>query len=190
MMPPIIGELPFNRGLTAAEGLITPTSTYRAELEGRAYYSEDSEHDSNQLIVLLCVRNLTGSAITVARKCGEFKTTAALAMVSQMLTFPCDTAGAVALPIDDAYAVGASIPANDLFYVVLQGWCDILTGAAVTNLSAGIPITVDNAGLIANKAQPAAGEFVLGKLEYASSYTGATATTVWVDPPALVGTNA
>lgn len=185
MFIPILGELPFPRGKTAADGLMTPTATWRSEIEGKAYWAQDTQHSTSTPVALLVVRNATGSAITVARKFAEFSVAAAKACVGKISTFPCDTAGGVALPLDDAMTVGASIPANDLFYVVLFGFCSVLTGSAVNNLSAGVAVTTDNAGLIANKSAPAAGEYVIGRLDYASSYSASTATRILVSPPAL-----
>ena len=117
----------------------------------------------------------------MARKFGQFDNTTAKSSASAIDTFPNVTAGGACAPIDDAYAVGASIPDDDLFYVVIYGYCSVLTSASVTNLTAGEAIASDNAGLIANtNGGAAAGEFVVGVCDYAASYSAATATRMFV----------
>lgn len=186
MFAPIIGHLPFQRGKTASGGLLTPTATYRDELEGRFYWAEDTLHGTKQPVVLLCLRNTTGAAITVARKFVKLDITTAKSVASAGDTFPNTTAGGVALPLDDAYVVGSSIADDDIFTVVAWGYCSVLTGASVTNLAAGNAIASDNAGLIANvSGGAAAGEFVIGRLDYQASYSAATATRMFICPANL-----
>jgi len=186
MFLPIIGDLPFPRGKTGAQGLITPTSTYQGNLEGKAFFSEDTVHSTGVPVVVLCVRNTSGSAITVARKFAQFDNTTAKSCASAIDVFPNVTAGGLCAPLDDAYVVGGSIPDDDLFYVVIRGFCSVLTSASVTNLTAGEPVSSDNGGFIANvNGGSAAGEFVVGTVDYASSYSASTATRMFVDIAAL-----
>jgi len=186
MFAPIIGDLPFPRGKTASQGNITPDATYAQELEGKFFWSEDTQHATNIPLVVLCVRNRTGGAITVARKFCEMDITTAKSSPSAVDTFPCNTAGAVALPLDDVYVVGSTIASLDLFFVVAYGFCSVLTTASVTNLTAGESIATDNAGLIPNTAGgAAAGEFVIGRCDYAASYVASTATRMFVCPANL-----
>lgn len=178
MFLPVTGDLPFPRGKTAAQGLVTPDGTYAAEHEGKFFWHNDTVHSTSVPVVLLCVRNTSGSAITVARKFAEFDTTTAKSVGSAIDTFPCGTAGGVCAPLDDAMTVGDSIPDDDLFYVVVSGFVAVLTDSSVANLAAGSSVTSTSAGLVADKANAAAGEFVVGRLDYASSYSADTATRI------------
>lgn len=185
MFPPILGDLPFPRGKTASGGLITPTVNYRKEVCGKFYWSPDTVHSTDVPVVLLTVRNRTGGDITVARKFAELDITHAYGVANAVDTFPCDTAGGVCAALDDAYVVGGTIPENDLFYVVVYGFVSVLTDSAVNSLAAGGGVVSTNAGLIANKATGAAGEFIVGRLDYAASYSAATATRIFACLPSL-----
>lgn len=187
MIPVLNSNLPFPRGKTAADGVITPTLAWAMgqSFLGFGYLTSDTVYGYASPVVLLPVVNTTSGAITVARKFAEFDISAAGRRPVAVGTFPCDTAGAVALPLDDAYPVGSSIPQYDIFYLVAYGRCKVLTGAAVNALTAGGTVATDNAGLIANVANAAAGSFVIGFLEYASSYSASTATMIFVDPANL-----
>jgi meiotically up-regulated gene 157 (Mug157) protein len=130
------------------------------------------------------VKNDTGSAITAANKFCEFSTTSARDFGGRVGTFPADTAGAVVKPLDDAYAAGYSIPANDMFYVVEDGLCDVLAEATY-NLTAGDPVATDAAGLV-NGAQAAAGEYIVGRIDV-SGTTGSVNVLVHVAAGLAVG---
>lgn len=186
-MPEVKRALPFPRGETYnADSLLTMSTTLHDHLEGKFYTVPDTVHNTGKMVTLMVCKNRTGSAITIARKFCELTAEAALGWGCKVTTFPCNTAGAVAVPLDDAMTNGGSIAANDLFYVVVEGPCYVLTGAAVTNLAAGAAVTTDNAGLIANKANAAAGEFCVGTLDYLASYSAATNTIVNVSALPLV----
>lgn len=174
--------LPFPRGSTAnADGLLTLGDTTLQEFEGKLFEVPDTQHGTSQPVVLMIVQNDTGSAITVARKMGEFSVATSLDHARRIGTFPCNTAGAVAVPLDDAYTVGATIADNDLFYVVVRGWCSIGTPAAVNNFAAGMSVSSDNGGFIGNAAASAASYFVVGTLDYAASYTANSTAKVFID---------
>lgn len=178
--------LPFDRGQTWSDGgLVTMTAALGAAQKclGKIYEAPDTVHDTGKPVKLLVLQNETGGDITVARKFGEFRATTAKDFGRIMGTFPCDTAGAVVVPLDDAYTVGFTIPEHDLFYAVLEGPCSVLTGASINSLAANIGVCSDNAGLIANKAAPAAGEFPVGALDYLATYVASTATRVYMTNP-------
>lgn len=178
--------LPFPRGQTLSDGgEITLGDAGFSELEGRVFEYPDNIHGTGTITRLKIVKNDTGSAITVARKFGEFSVTDTGDFGRRIGTFPCNTAGAIVLPLDDAYPVGMSIPDDDLFYVVYEGFCDVLTGASITNLAAGMSVSSDNAGLINNAAAVAAGSFVVGTLADKSGYLASAATKIWVAGPPL-----
>jgi len=186
-MPEVKRSLPFPRGNAYnADSLLTMSNTLHDHLEGKFYTVPDTEHKTGKMVTLMVVKNRTGDAITVARKFVELTAEVALGWGCKVTTFPCDTAGAVAVPLDDAMTVGGTIAANDLFFVVVEGPCYVTTASAVDNLVAGGGVTTDNAGLIANKANPAAGEFCIGTLDYLASYTASTATIVNVSALPLV----
>ena len=141
-------------------------------------------------VVLIAVKNDTGAAITVARKFCKFSASTNEDFPGRIGTFPNNTAGGLCLPLDDAYTVGTSIPDDDIFWCVLRGPVKVLTGASVTNLAANLAVASDNAGLIANTSGgAAAGEYVVGTLLPAASYSASTATLIYADcklavPPA------
>ena len=157
-------ELPFPRGTTFSDqGLVTMDDSMRSDLEGKLVQVEDTVHDTGEQITLRIVKNDTGGDITVAKKCGEFSTTTDKDYGARIGTFPGNTAGAVGKPIDDAYTVGGTIPDLDLFYVVEEGLCDILTEASAANIGVGEPVAMDGAGCIEGVATgAAAGQFVIG----------------------------
>lgn len=177
--------LPFPRGQTLSDGgEITLGDAGFDELEGRVFEYPDNIHGTGTITRLRIVKNDTGSDITVARKFGEFSTDTG-DVGRRIGTFPCNTAGAIVLPLDDAYPVGMTIPDDDLFYVVYEGYCDVLTGASVGSLAAGCSISSDNAGLINNAAGVAAGSFVVGTIADKAPFQASSATKILVAGPPL-----
>jgi hypothetical protein len=173
-------HLPFPRGSTLNEdGLLTLTGTEFAALEGTIYEVPDTVHGTGRTVLLRLVRNGNASAITVARKGVEFSV-AATTNWGGVAAGICDTAGAVGKPIDDAYATGKSIAANDYFYVVEAGPCYIVSEASSVNLAAGAAVALDNTGA-ANGAAATETEFIVGVADAASTST-ATNLLVWVEP--------
>lgn len=169
--------LPFPRGETFnAFALLTMGDTKHSDLEGRIYEVDDSMHGTGRTVLLRVVKNDTGGAITVARKFAEFSA-GVLDFGRRIGTFPCDTAGAIVKPVDDAYTVGASIPDDDLFYVVESGPCSVLTNDDTLALTAGDGVATDNEGLVSDDPA-AAGEFVAGQSDITT--TSATAITLVV----------
>lgn len=173
-------SLPFDRGKTWSDGLITMTAALGAAQKclGRFYQAPDTVHKTGVPVTLLVVQNETGGDITAANKFASFRATAAKDFGRVIGAFPNTTAGGLVVALDDAYTAGITIPEHDLFYVVVAGWVNVLTGAAVNNLAANVPVCSDNAGLIANKATPAAGETPVGHLDYLAAYVASTATAV------------
>ncbi|GAG44557.1 unnamed protein product, partial [marine sediment metagenome] len=93
--------LPFPRGQAMnADALLTMSTTVKDDLEGRVYTVPDTIHGTGRDVKLMPVRNATGGAITVARKFAEITAEVALGWGKKITTFPCNTAGAVALPLD------------------------------------------------------------------------------------------
>lgn len=157
-------QLPFPRGDTFYGGGgngLTLTATMAAHLEGTIYEVPDTVHGLGGKVQLRIVRNDTGGAITAANKFCEMAAAAAGDYGRRVDTFPANTAGAVCKPLDDAYAAGLSIPANDLFYVVEAGPCSVLVAGAVTTSAAGTAVATTTAGLVSG-AVAAAGEFAVG----------------------------
>ena len=154
--------LPFPRGQVYSDNVITMTATLGQEHEGRIYEVPDTVHNTGQKVKLRVVRNVTGAAITVARNGCEFAKTA-LGFGRKIAAFGAALSGqgVVAKPLDDAYVVGTTIPANDLFYVVESGPCYVLTEGVVVNLPVGTAVAWDAAGRV-NGARAAAGQYVFG----------------------------
>ena len=176
--------LPFPRGKTMAQGVVTPDDSYFEHLEGRLFEAKDTVHGTGVPVILRVVKNDKGSAITISTD-GEtffkYSTTDAKDWGRRISAIN-NVAGGVAKPIDDFYTEGSdpvsSIPDDDLFYIVEQGPCYAKTEASSVNLSAGDPIASDNAGLV-NGAVAAAGETVLGTIDEDCTTTS-TAVLVWV----------
>ncbi len=164
--------LPFSRGSTMADKsalLSLGDDTYN-DLEGRCYVVPDTENGTGEPVVLRCVKNDTGSAITVTHDFYRYSTGAK--DWGRRIGAVCDSAGEVGKPMDDAYVVGATIPDDDLFYVVESGPCTVRPETSSVSLSGGDPIATDLSGR-ANGAAAAAGEAVLATIDAACT----TATT-------------
>jgi len=180
--------LPFPRGTFSDDGVVTVGDTVHRELaEIGPIEVPDDTHGLQEPVHLLCVKNDTGSAITVTRACYSF----AKASQGDLGTFISGTtaAGAAGFPIDDQYAVGATWPANAWGYLVVKGRCDVLSDASASSLAAGISVSIATGGVLNNAATVAAGKWVLGVLEYEAAYADATAVCVYVQsdialPPA------
>lgn len=186
-MPASMAEsaLPFPRGRTAGDGELSLDDTTLQDLEGKRYVVDDDVHNTGLPVVLMVVKNDTGAAITVARKFGEFSAADTYDMGRRLGQFPANTEGAIAVPLDDKYTVGQSIPDDDLFYVILKGPVSVLAAATVVNLAAHIPVMTSSTGLVADAAAPTAGSFVIGTLAYAASYVAGAAVVVLADCEAL-----
>jgi hypothetical protein len=150
------------------------------EYEGKLYEVPDTVHGTGINPILVVLKNDTGSAITVARKFGEFSAATALDYGRRIGTFPCDTEGEPVCALDDAYTVGATIADNDLFYGLVYGWCTIAT-QAVSNFAAQMPVCSSALGVIRNLATPTAGYFVVGTLGYEATYSPNSTAKVFVD---------
>jgi hypothetical protein len=140
-------------------------------LEGTIYEVPDTIHGLGGVVKLRCVRNDTGSAITVANDLCEMAAASAGDFGRKVDTFPCNTAGAICKPLDDAYTI-TSIPANDLFYVVEAGPCAVRVESSSVSLSGGNSLASDGSGRI-NGAVAAAGEYVVGVADAACSTASA-----------------
>lgn len=180
--------LPFKRGETFnVDSVVTMGDTGFDHLEGQIFEVEDTEHDTGVKVLLMVVKNDTGSVITPANQLLRFNSATAKDF-GRRIVGATNAAGMVCVPIDDAYASSPTIADDDLFYVVLRGWCNIMSGATSINLSAHDPVTCDNAGAL-GAAATAAGEFVIGTIDQATTDED-TAVRVLVDidlhaPPAV-----
>lgn len=150
--------LPFPRGQTWADGQVTPTASSAADLLGKVYEVPDTVHDTGLMVKVRVVKN-DSTAITVARKVVAYGT--ATNDFGRFANGFVAAAGGFGKPLDDAYTVGASIPANDLFYVVENGPCDVLsTVAASGSVSAGEEVSCGATGKLTTNV--AEGQFILG----------------------------
>ncbi len=156
-------SLPFPRGTTYGDNVITMTATIARDHEGRVYEVPDSVHNTGRKVKLRVVRNLTGAAMTVARNFCEFSVGTQLDFGRKISGYGASVSqqGAIAKPLDDAYTVGMTIPNLDLFYVVEHGPATVLTETVVCNLAAGDAVTCDANGRV-NGAAAAAGQYVVG----------------------------
>lgn len=157
--------LPFPRGQTMGDGVLTLTDTYRKSLEGRIFTVPDTEHGTGMEIKLRVVKNDTGAAITAARNLCEFDGTDALDFGRRVTSFGNNLSGqgVVCKPLDDAYTVGQSIPDDDLFYVVEEGYCTIVTEGGAVSLPVGTAVAANATGTL-DGARAAAGQYVIGTM--------------------------
>ena len=153
------------------------TATMASHLEGKIYEVEDTVHDTGTKVLLRCVRNDSGSAITVARQYCGFDNGA--------LEFggSCDgyaaSAGEICKPMDDAYTAGVSIPSLDLFWLLEEGPCTVVNETSSVSLTAHESVATDAAGAT-NGAAAAAGEFAVGVIDQDQDTADAEAV-VWVE---------
>jgi hypothetical protein len=127
------------------------------------------------------VKNDTGAAITAARRLCEFDGPDSLDFGRRVTSFGTNLSGqgVVCKPLDDAYTVAQSIPDNDLFYVIEEGFATVVTESVVCALAAGTAVAGDAAGAI-NGARAAAGQYVIGTIVEAC-WTAATNVVVHVN---------
>lgn len=155
--------LPFPRGTTFQQGLsMSPGDQTFKDMEGKIFFHHDSVHKTGQMIKLRCVKNDTGAAITVKRGFMMFSTTDAYDFGNRVTSYA--TAGAVCKPLDDAYTVGFSIPDDDLFWLVEEGPCGVLTEASAISLSAGNVVASDASGLVNGTPCAQASEYAAGSI--------------------------
>ncbi len=154
--------LPFPRGKTYADRVVTMGDLTAQNLEGTIHEVEDTVHGTGEKVFLRIVKNDSGSAITAARKLFYFAVGAKdLGRRIAGLTF---AAGQLCKPLDDAYPVGFSIPDNDLFYVIEKGLCTILLEPVAVALAQGDAVTCDTQGFL-DGAVAGAGEYVVGQID-------------------------
>ena len=171
-------ELPFPRGQTFSDaGVVTMTDTFYQHLEGKIFNVKDTEHGTGVPIYLMVVKNDSGSAITVENRLMKFSLTSATDFGRRISGFN-DVAGGLSVPLDDAYSI-TSIPDDDLFYVIIRGYCAIKTEASSAALEAGWAVTSDASGYI-DGAAAAVGNAVVGTVTEDTT-DEATEVKVFVD---------
>jgi len=173
--------LPFPRGKTFSQNADSTKFTLSDQnfksLEGKTFEVTDTVHGTGEKIKLRVVKNDSGAAITVAAdRLVMFSVTSDTDFGNRVSGYN-TVAGGVCKPIDDDYAVGFSIPDDDLFYIIEEGLCDI--EAENTGISAGNAVASNNTAQV-NNAVAAAGEYVVGTAQEASA--ASTALLVRVAP--------
>lgn len=165
--------LPFPRGKTLGDSLdnLTLSDTWYQWLEGKEFEVEDTIHGTGEKVILRVVKNDTGSAITIAKRFMRFNTAAE--DFGRRIAGYVNAEGMYCVLPDDAYSVGATIPDDDMFYVVVKGPVSGTTAAGSVSLSAHDPVATTATGYIGGtKAQY--GEFVAGIADVASTTASAT----------------
>ena len=158
--------LPFPRGTTFSDaGVVSMDDSKYAHLEGKVYEVPDTQHGTGKNVRLRVVKNDTGGAITAARNLCEFDGVDAQDYGRRVTSFGAALSGqgVVCKPLDDAYTVGMSIPDNDLFYVVEEGYCTVVTETGVVSLPVGTAVAANAAGGL-DGARAAAGFYVIGTM--------------------------
>lgn len=187
-----VRNLPFRRGDTASQGveiagpagLVSqlPSATghpgqanaYRPDLAGATFDVIDNTTYPGRRIKLRVVQ--AGADITVARKCIVFDTTAGFfGVVTEDPAIPSSgTAGLVAKPIDPAYTAGSLIRKYDWFYVIEEGWAEVIVGTTTTAQGS---VMCDDDGKI---APTTAGSAVVGVAEAAITADGTATAKIFV----------
>jgi hypothetical protein len=111
------------------DGYVTPNDTTFMHLEGRVYEVPDTNHGTGSMVQLRVVKNDSGAAFTAThmRKCVSFSSTTKNDWGCRVDGLA-KTDGELCKPIDDEYYnQNATIPDNDLFYVVESGPVDVLS---------------------------------------------------------------
>lgn len=173
-----VSALPFPRGDTMSQGgAMTLSDTSYQDLEGKIFWSHDAKHNTGRGIKLRVVKNDTGGDITVTQRFMGFSLGAndfgaRAAEVS--------AAGEVCKPIDDMYAIGFTIPDDDLFYVIEEGPCYVLTETSTVALDAGNVVATDSTGFVNGTPCVQASEYAAGSIG-PQAVTAATAIIVYID---------
>ena len=177
-MTTISRELPFPRGTTMSDGAYTPSAGQFSHLVGRRYAVHDELHGGGDDVVLRVVENDSASALTYSRRCVSFSTGSTTEFGSKVDGIA-GTGGEICKPMDDYYyGKLSSIPAYDLFYVVDEGRCDILTTADSSLEGYHEPVQMIGNGKI---DVAAANDNVIGEtMEPASNTAASTAVCVYV----------
>lgn len=162
--------LPFPRGFTWGDGQVTLDATSGSQLLGQVYEVPDSIHLTGKNVKLRVVKN-DGSAITVARKGVSYGTAAG--DFGRFVTGFNVTAGGYGQLIDDAFAVGKVIAANDLFYVVEEGPCNALSSSAASTLAAQCEVSFAAGGRLTT-ITGASTYYCIGKTDIACNTTSTT----------------
>lgn len=116
---------PFPRGQTYYNGgTIDSANLGGVNLEGKEYVVEDSIYGSGQYITIRVVRNSAAIAL-LPKRLVAFDN----AFVGQRCNGYTTTSYAPGVPVDELLPV-AGVPINDLFYVVMEGPCAVLTDLA------------------------------------------------------------
>lgn len=108
--------LPFNRGFTYFNGA-TPSLTDGLNLEGKEYWIEDKWYSSGRPIKLKCVRNTSGITLLPKRIVSYSLTANEFGRRVDGYTYV--TAQDYAGVVDELLTAG--VPANDLFFIVVDG---------------------------------------------------------------------
>lgn len=175
--------MPFLRGTTYGDGQLTLTDATAEKLKGMVFETTDDLHGTGNSVMLRVVQNDSGSALTIARigKCVPFTTSNV--SFGKRASATLAGAGVVAKPIDDYYTEkGVSeIPANDLYYVVEEGPCDLMGDAShsLDSDAVGTPVSVSGSGLIDSSED---GHFVVGATMEQADTSATTSIQCYVRP--------
>lgn len=162
-------NLPFPRGKTACDGVNTPVAGNHEQWVGKEYVVDDSVHGTNQLVRLRACK--LEANITVARKLYKFDNDAL--DFGQQIAGVNDAAGGYCLALDDKYTVGDTLLALDVAWFIVEGPVNLLTELSSVSLSAHNLVVSDAVGRV-DGAAPAAGNYVIGRIDQASTTTNAT----------------
>lgn len=152
-------NLPFERGTTFWEGdsdSISATDPSALALVGKRFTVPDTENNLGIPVTLQVVRNVTGSAITVAKGTGYDYDTDYPDMDADSTAAD----GGYGHVIDDAYPASYSIPDDDLFYVVVEGPVAMLADS--NGVTKGEHVAFTGSGKVESGSNAASGDYLIG----------------------------
>ena len=170
--------LPFPRGETWSGATADVSDTIPLGLEGAIFDATDTEHGTSVPIKLRVVKNDSGGDLTAARQLMGWSTTSDTDLGRRSDGYT-GAQGERCKPLDDAYAVGFTIPEDDLFYCLESGYCDVNGDGTAVDLTVGDEVCTQNDGTM-DGTPATTGDYVFGTVAETTT-AESTATLVLVE---------
>lgn len=149
--------LPWRRKSTMADGSgMTLAATTNDHLWGKVIKTVDSSDRPQKLRIVHLEAEVTAAKKVLAFDDDE-------ADLGRQVSGIAGVAGVKGKPLDDQQVASATLAANDCVYVIEEGYCDCLSGAAY---DAGADLMTDNAGKLVTAT---AGNAIIAHAEEAAT---------------------
>jgi hypothetical protein len=142
------------------------------------YEVRDKNNGTGAIVKLRVVKAESAITVQTNRLLYRFGTTAK--DFGRTIAGPTNSQGMVCKPMDDVYAAGLVIAANDLFYVVDGGPCQISSAAVASSIAQHDLVTCGTDGKLDNGVASVY-DFIVGRADAAIT-TANTASLIWVYP--------